>query len=199
MIDDPRKDAAPAGAPTDRRGFFREAFAGMLGPVVEFIHDRLPDSIRVPDDVGDYVYTPPPLRPPGAVDPDVFGDKCIGCGDCAEACAVGAILLDPDPRIDPNRAGCRMCKDTPCIAACKSGALEPVGPDGLRLGLAVWDPSTCVVMQEVDCDVCRKACPRDAITPGGYYVEIDSAKCTGCGLCQTVCPIPEKGIAIEPY
>ncbi len=184
--------------PTSRRGFFREALAGLIGPVVELIQDRF--HLELPACPYDYEYTPPPLRPPGAVAGDAFAELCTGCGQCASACGPGAIVMDGGPRIDPDRAGCQMCPGLPCVAACPTGALEEVSTEQVCLGLAVWDPSQCKVMAGETCDACRQACPvAGCIAVEEYYVEVDGQKCTGCGLCQQACPMDPKAIVVEPY
>lgn len=54
----------------------------------------------------------------------VFGvGKCIGCGQCAQACRTGAIDLDYAGRIHRDR--CKRCGD--CADACPSSALKVVG------------------------------------------------------------------------
>lgn len=50
--------------------------------------------------------------------------------------------------------------------------------------LAVVDRRVCVA-----CSVCRKACPRGAISIyRGCYAVVDGEKCVGCGLCAKACP-----------
>jgi len=44
------------------------------------------------------------------------------------------------------------------------------------------------------CNACGDACPKQAITfktdnEGFWYPEVDTVKCTNCGLCESVCPI----------
>lgn len=50
--------------------------------------------------------------------------------------------------------------------------------------LAVVDRRVCVA-----CGVCRKSCPRGAISIyRGCYAVVDGEKCVGCGLCAKACP-----------
>ena len=50
--------------------------------------------------------------------------------------------------------------------------------------LACADKNVCVA-----CGVCKKACPREAITIyRGCYAQIDPKLCVGCGLCAKACP-----------
>jgi len=55
------------------------------------------------------------------VGPKVKAKKCIGCGDCAEHCAVGAIeIVDEIAQIDPE--SCIGCGE--CILVCEQGAIQ---------------------------------------------------------------------------
>ena len=50
--------------------------------------------------------------------------------------------------------------------------------------MAVVDRRVCVA-----CGVCRKACPKGAISIyRGCYAVVDGEKCVGCGLCGKACP-----------
>jgi len=71
-------------------------------------------------------------------------------------------------------SGCIGCRE--CINKCPMGAIKRT-EDAYYL--------TCLT-----CGECAKACPSKAIKRnrrGGYYV--DKSRCTGCGLCEAVCPI----------
>jgi uncharacterized Fe-S center protein len=55
------------------------------------------------------------------VAPRVKAKKCIGCGDCADHCASGAIdMIDDKAQIDPER--CVGCGE--CILICENGAIQ---------------------------------------------------------------------------
>jgi ferredoxin-type protein NapG len=178
-----------------RRGFFREALAGLLAPVVELLQDRL--SIR-PD--GHAHSERPPLRPPGAAAGAAFAELCDACGACAAACGVGAIVMDPLPRIVPAATPCRLCPDLPCIAACKTGALQPVRPEQASMGLAVWVPPDCLLSSGESCEACAEACPVEgAIGIDGNELTVNGALCTGCGACEHHCPARPRGVVIEAF
>jgi len=178
-----------------RRGFFREALAGLLGPVVGLLQERLgigPDG-RGPNQR-------PPLRPPGAAAGAAFAELCTACGACVAACPVGAIVMDPLPRIVPADKPCRLCPDTPCIAACETAALQPVRPGQVSMGLAVWVPGNCLLSSGESCRACAEACPVEgAIGIDGNELTVNGAACTGCGACEHHCPARPRGVVIEAF
>jgi Fe-S-cluster-containing hydrogenase component 2 len=50
-------------------------------------------------------------------------------------------------------------------------------------------------IQEIPCNPCEEACPKEAITVGSPITnlpQLDEEKCIGCGLCLSSCP----GLAI---
>ena len=69
-----------------------------------------------------WCHNPESLRPTPEV--MVYPDKCVGCGACAKACAIGAPRFDENgPAID--RARCTGC--LACAGVCFSGALSAAG------------------------------------------------------------------------
>ncbi len=147
----------------------------------------------------------PLLRPPGAVEEQEFLAGCTRCNACAEACPHDAIAPAPErlraaagtPLIDPFRAPCRMCADLPCAAACEPAVLRADLPR--TMGTARIQPFACLAHQGSFCTVCSEHCPE----PGAIAVEsgkprIIEAACTGCGVCQHVCPAPENAVLLMP-
>lgn len=146
------------------------------------------------------------LRPPGALTPDeAFLDACTGCGDCVPVCPHSSIVtIEREdgrdlPVINPSVTPCHLCDDLPCIAACGDGALvDPGGPERVRLGIARVDPRRCVTFKGEICRDCYLACPYPdrAIMLIGTRPLIGSGACTGCGLCEKVCPEYPKAITV---
>lgn len=192
-----------------RRGFFQEALARMLKPVVEAIEERLP-QILPPDE-------PPPrprivLRPPGALDEGLFNDTCRRCGACVAICPAKAIFAfegkhEGDrargtPVIDADLAACVICDGLLCTTVCPSGALRKLThPSEIRMGTAEVYAPLCVRSNGEDCTECVTKCP-----VGPTAIRFDHAGppvvltdgCTGCGVCQLYCPTSPKAIVVRP-
>jgi ferredoxin-type protein NapG len=95
------------------------------------------------------------LRPPGALDEDIFLASCIKCGQCLQVCPPQVIKLAGisqgfgigTPYIIPRKGGCILCSGLPCVLACPTGALAhdlSLGKDA-EMGLAVIsNPDTCL-------------------------------------------------------
>ncbi|MBT8483964.1 MAG: 4Fe-4S dicluster domain-containing protein [Phycisphaerales bacterium] len=144
-------------------------------------------------------------RPPGAVDEARFVAECTRCGDCIDACPVDAIRLADDragpaagtPVIEPMVSACVMCDDLPCIASCEPGVLSPTAP--VKMGTASIRAPYCLAHQGTFCTVCVERCPVDgALQLVDNRPVIDAETCTGCGVCQYVCPAPYNAVLILP-
>lgn len=150
----------------------------------------------------------PLLRPPGALPEAEFLATCTRCMECLAACPHGAIRpASPrfrgsagTPMVSPYDAPCRMCPDTPCITACKPRALARDPQAGLpSMGLATLLKHNCLAHQGTTCTTCVERCP----VPGALRLTsgkpgVDPSLCTGCGVCQHVCPAPANAILLMP-
>lgn len=144
-------------------------------------------------------------RPPGAVDEAAFLADCTRCGDCITACPPDAIVLAPEkygaaagtPIINPMTSPCVMCDDPPCIHACEPGVLSFAMP--LKMGTASIRDPYCLAHQGTSCTVCSEQCPVEgALAVVNGKPVINDAACTGCGVCQYVCPAPYNAVLILP-
>lgn len=141
------------------------------------------------------------LRPPGAVEEELFLDRCTKCGDCLPACPYGSIKKDQAngyPVLFANESACYLCDDFPCIAACETEALLPVEDrTEVRMGMAVVSRTDC--MGDQGCRFCLAKCPVGALSVDfiDAYPVVDQEKCVGCGVCEQVCSGVNDRIAIK--
>jgi len=141
------------------------------------------------------------LRPPGAVDEEVFLDRCTKCGDCIKACDPGAIVChagDGTPVIFADQSPCLLCDDLPCIAACATDALHPVDRiQDIRLGMVVVSHRLCTAGQ--GCHACVSTCPVDALAMdfSTMRLEVSTEGCVGCGKCEHICNTVNDHAAIR--
>lgn len=142
-------------------------------------------------------------RPPHAVPESEFLAGCTKCDACIQACPPHAIYRAPEsegqlagfPIIDPESQPCLMCDDLPCVPACEAGVLRFEAP--ISMALAKVDTVACLAFNGIVCTVCAEHCPvENAITMEAGKPVIDSDICTGCGVCQYVCPAPGNAIQL---
>lgn len=187
--------------PRDRRAMFRLGLKRLVGPVAEFLEERL----RIPLPIERTL-----LRPPGALPEREFLATCYRCGNCVEVCPAKAIRpLSTDdveqrgtPYIDPDLAACVVCDELSCMRSCPSGALKLVEqPAAIRMGLARVRHELCVRSNGEDCRICVQKCPLGeqaiAIGPAGG-VEVRAGGCVGCGVCQFYCPTQPRAVTVAP-
>ena len=143
------------------------------------------------------------VRPPGAVDEATFLQRCTKCEDCMALCPHGAIgMLDRGPAkgtpaMNVNQAPCHLCEDLPCVAACETGALLPMGLDTVFFGLARIVESKCFVFMGPECGACVPVCPVKAMKTVAGKPVVDEEVCNGCGLCKAACPVFGSAIVID--
>lgn len=166
------------------------------------------------------------LRPPGAINENIFSKRCIKCGNCVQVCPSGALkqldlCLDiknvGTPVINTDFGGCIAWRKEclKCVEVCPTGALSnDFNLENQKLGMAHIDSKNCV-----NCMACIKECAiKGAVlfpNPDGEpfkqvknipsYLNvstsslkpyIDSNLCIGCGVCAYYCPA--KTIAMIP-
>lgn len=123
------------------------------------------------------------------------GYGCLGCGDCADACSFGGIVINTEtllPEVDPSL--CTACGA--CAKACPRGIIElrPRGPKDRRVyvGCVNHDRGPAAVKacaaSCIGCGKCVKECKFEAISVEGNVAYIDASKCRLCRKCEKVCP-----------
>ncbi len=191
-----------------RRGFFRDAVRRAMGPLAEYLEDRVP-SLGEAASSKKSRSIPLPLRPPGAVAESSFLDTCFRCGACVTACPANAIVplsasagrAARTPVVEPDNAACVVCEGLLCTHVCPSGALQPLSdPYDIDMGFAEVYGGLCVRSRGDECTECVDKCPVAdvAIRFNDEGPPEVLSGCVGCGMCQLYCPTTPKAIVVQP-
>lgn len=136
---------------------------------------------------------PPQLRPPWAVEEELFTDRCTQCEACVEACPEHIIERGHAgyPIVLFERAGCTFCGA--CRDACPEACFEQGETERAWSQLATVKP-ICLETKGIACRTCEAACEHSALkfkpkVGGGSDVTVDRRSCTGCGSCVAACPL----------
>lgn len=187
-----------------------EAVGGVTGDHGDDAHhDATPTADRPATQSARYRQPFPVLRPPGAIEEQAFLEGCTRCDACIDACPHDAIVHAPlrfrgaagTPMIDPlgthGGGPCQMCDDLPCVTACEPDVLRLDMPT--KMGIARIDRFMCLAHTGSFCTVCSEQCPVDgAIEVTAGKPRIIEETCTGCGVCQHVCPAPGNAVLLMP-
>ena len=185
-----------ADTPLDRRGFFTQGLAQLLGQVVDAVSEKVAPATYV--------------RPPGAISEPAFLAACTRCRECASVCPALAIRMLPSqhgmaagtPIIEVDDRACIMCADMPCVTACPTGALlAPThGWADVKMAIIGVDDRRCLAFQGIECGVCARVCPvgERAITLDDKGRPVIGAACTGCGKCVTACVTTPSALNARP-
>ncbi len=187
--------------PHGRRQVFLRGLERLFQPLAGYLEERL--------DLSNLKFRTV-LRPPGALPEAEFLRTCYRCGNCAEVCPARAIRkmsstdteLSGTPYIDPDLSACVVCEELACMKSCPSGALKLVAQrTDIEMGLARFEPKSCLRTQGEDCTLCVDKCPIGSsalIIGSSGQVEVRERGCVGCGVCQFYCPSLPKAITVRP-
>jgi MauM/NapG family ferredoxin protein len=150
------------------------------------------------------------VRPPGALPEQEFLRTCILCQECVRVCPTAGIrpaLFGAGlagigtPVLRPRQGACSLLTTCPnlCARACPVGAIRPIPPEAMKMGLATVNHHLCLAWdQGVKCLVCVEACLVNAAQVYGGRVTVDPQLCTGCGRCENACPVVGSAIRVYP-
>lgn len=143
---------------------------------------------------GDFKGKEIPLRPPWAIDENLFAEICTSCGECVSRCPTHIIKMARAnlPIVDFSSGECLFCEH--CTDTCKPHALLKTNEKSPWSVKASIDKDTCIAYKDVECRSCYDPCEEHAIMMpprlGGISIPVVSTdKCTGCGACFSVCPV----------
>lgn len=158
------------------------------------------------------------LRPPGAVEEDLFQDRCIRCLECVRICESNGGCLQPGQiqnsvlqlwlPLAVMREGYCEYNCNLCGQVCPTDAILPLSlieKKKTSMGLAYFDKNLCIpYVENKDCLVCEEHCPtpqkaikfdikevllHDGSLKAIKYPYTVRELCIGCGICENKCPL----------
>jgi len=204
-----RKGPSEASIDLGKRALLGSAVGGVV----------LLAAMRVNPQSRGKVYHPLLIRPPGSRPEDEFLKRCLACGLCMKVCPTGGLhptLVEAGleglwtPRLVPQIGYCDYNCNL-CGQVCPTEAIAPLSLDekhATNIGLASFDVTRCIpYAYGRDCMVCEEHCPIpdkaiysidvEIVDRSGQKLTIkqphvDPEKCTGCGVCEYVCPFEDR-------
>jgi MauM/NapG family ferredoxin protein len=188
----------------------RTALRSMAAGIVGLLLFRITPQARAK------TFNPTLIRPPGSRPEREFLQRCIQCGQCMKVCPSNALhptlaeagLEGIWTPVLVARIGYCEYECNLCCQVCPTEAIQPLELDvkkKAKIGMAVIEVSRCLpYAYDRECIVCEEHCPIP--TKAIYFVQrqvegrngvmhtlklprVDVDLCTGCGICETKCPV----------
>jgi len=145
------------------------------------------------------------IRPPAAVNRDLFNLLCCRCGNCARSCPTNIIkpVEDTSYPLAWMTPGLKFingyCLETCnlCSRVCPTGAITLFSVEAKRelfIGTAEIELKNCLLVNNKECVKCKESCKYESIefAVSGNILNpvplINKKTCVGCGACAVVCP-----------
>lgn len=153
------------------------------------------------------------IRPPAAVDRELFNLLCCRCGNCSRACPTSIIkaVTNSAYPLSWMTPGLKFingyCLETCnlCSRVCPTGAITLFSVEAKRelfIGTAEIELKNCLLVNNKECVKCKESCKYESIefSVSGNILNsapvINRKSCVGCGACAVVCP--QQCILIYP-
>jgi len=159
------------------------------------------------------------IRPPGAVEEDIFLERCVKCGECMKVCLTNGLqptLFEAglegiwSPILVSRLGYCEYYCNL-CGQVCPTGAIIELTVEEkvkIKIGLAFIDKDRCLPYAlDTPCIVCEEVCPtpkkaiwfrkKAVVDKKGKKIVlqqpvVDADLCIGCGICENLCPVIDK-------
>lgn len=133
--------------------------------------------------------------------------SCIGV-QCTLVCPTGALLHENAPDIQSTHIGFAVLNPSLCLHV-KNELYTGPTPNNYNPDNYKWKVNPDSYRKRV-CSVCVDKCPlgpnaitieqkKDPKTGKEYTTPVVHSGCTGCGVCEMVCPVPEAAIVVVPW
>jgi electron transport complex protein RnfB len=116
---------------------------------------------------------------------------CLGFGTCMRSCPFDAITMSAQGLPLINEEMCTSCGN--CVAACPKNIIKLL-PVNQKVTVRCSSHDKGAVVKKkctvgcIGCNLCKKACPFEAIEMDRFLARIIPENCRQCGLCVAKCP-----------
>lgn len=129
---------------------------------------------------------------------EVYGKKCVACGECLNVCPTGAIDLNGPNPISIDKETCVYCGK--CVEQCQFDAIGAYDDYFYSKDTDLYYARSYLHYQRQGdfslsstkcqaCAICVKNCPVGALTLNDDRIDFDEDKCIYCRTCEAICPL----------